>query len=345
MQALNAPELLDYLRQRGLIGERVSPKIIPLDGGVSSAIYLVEEEDVSGRSFVVKQALEKLRVSDDWRCDPARNLYEQEFMAVAEEFLPGSVPQLLHCDRECALFVMEYLGEGWATWKARLCNHEFSGETAAQTGRLLGSLHRQGWGQEDLARRFDSGALFHELRVSPYLLTSAARHPKLASLLKAEADRLDRTRITLVHGDYSPKNLMTKGSEVKVLDAEVACFSDPAFDVAFLMNHLLLKAIRFPEHFPEYSALRDIFLQAYRESLAEHWSGELETRAARLTLILMIARISGKSPVEYFAAGSPEARSIVDFASAQLISLPCAFSFSELHTRFQNAFSYDHCSH
>jgi len=58
---------------------------------------------------VVKQALEKLRVHDEWLCDPVRNLYEQEFMAEAEIILPGSVPRLLHRDRAEGLFVMEFL--------------------------------------------------------------------------------------------------------------------------------------------------------------------------------------------------------------------------------------------
>jgi aminoglycoside phosphotransferase (APT) family kinase protein len=263
-------------------------------------------------------------------------------MAVADELLPDSVPRLFFCDRDRALFVMEYLDSGWTTWKSRLWAGEFSGEIAEQVGGLLGSLHRNAWGRKDLARQFDNLALFHELRVAPYLLTAAQRHPDLASPLESEARRLDETRITLVHGDYSPKNLMTDGKRVKILDAEVACFGDPAFDIAFVLNHLLLKAVRFPEHFHAYATLRDTFIHAYRVAVADCWSGELEVRSAKLVLMLMLARIAGKSPVEYFDAESPEAKRIVRFVSNQLTDLTDHFNFSQLNCHFQNVFLHNH---
>jgi thiamine kinase-like enzyme len=175
------------------------------------------------------------------------------------------------------------------------------------------------------------------------LLTTAERHPALASLFEAEARRLTRSKVTLVHGDYSPKNLLTDGSAVKIIDAEVAWFGDPAFDIAFLINHLLLKAIRFPERAGGYAKLHEEFLQTYKVSLSDRWSDDLEARSVRLILMLMLARISGKSPVEYFTQESPEARFILKFSTVHIHSaISC---FYELFGQFQNAISDDNYTH
>ncbi len=338
MSTLSAKELLTYLQERGLIADAARAEIAPLDGGVSSEIFVVKHED---GAFVVKQALEKLKVRDDWRCDPVRNLYEQDYMAEAEAMVPGSVPRLLQGDRVLGLFAMEYLDGRWATWKSRLMEGALSAASAARVGELLGRLHAAGWGREDLARRFDNTPLFHELRVAPYLLTTGDRHPELARYFQAEAQRLEATRLTLVHGDYSPKNLMTDGTAVKILDAEVAWYGDPAFDVAFLLNHLLLKAVKFPEWATGLAGLRVSFLNAYRGALGGHWSTELDRCAARLALMLMMARISGKSPVEYIAREGDEARAILRFT---LRRVGADLDLAALEEQFQEAFSYENQS-
>ena len=341
MRTLGPADLVGYLRHRGWIGISSDAEVIPLNGGVSSAIHLVTTD---GRRFVVKQALEKLRVNADWRCDPARNLSEQEFLRLAHAWFPGSVPELFHCDRERGLFLMEYLDGLWSTWKSRLWAGEFTRRVAARTGERLGTLHRNGWAREDLARRFGNAALFHELRIAPYLLTTASRHPELAPLFEREAQRLSGCGLTLVHGDYSPKNLLTDGEEVKILDAEVACFGDPAFDVAFLLNHLLLKAVRFPKHAADFLDLAAAFLDAYRAALGDAWSGDLDERAARLVLMLMMARISGKSPVEYLDSDGPEARFVLGFASGGLSASGGALRLADLFVQFSESLAYENHS-
>jgi aminoglycoside phosphotransferase (APT) family kinase protein len=329
MPPLDARELALYLERHALVEDLAQAEIRPLDGGVSSSIYVVK---TPSRCFVVKQALEKLRVEDDWRCDTGRSLYEQDFMAWAETVVPGAVPTLLHCDRERGLFAMEYLGAEWTTWKARLWAGDLSPEVAAQVGTVLGTLHRHAWGCEEVAARFDNTPLFRELRIAPYLLTSAQRHPDLAQVLEAEAARLERTRLTLVHGDYSPKNLMTDGQRVKVLDAEVAWFGDPAFDLAFLSTHLWLKSVKFPQRAHGYLELQKIFLQAYAQALGSHWDADLEHRAARLLPMLLVARVSGKSPAGYFSKGGPEEVFLLAYAGNQLRSPEGPRRFADLST-------------
>lgn len=342
MPVLSSPDLLAYLHEQGLVDDPSAAEIASLEGGVSSEIRVVT---TPGRRFAVKQALEKLRVKDDWRCDPARNLYEQEYLAEAQRILPGSVPSILHCDRKLGLFVMEYLDGRWTTWKSRLWAGEISHEAAAAAGHSLGVLHRETWARDGLARRFDNTPLFHELRLSPYLLTTAERHPELAPHFEGEVRRLSETRLALVHGDYSPKNLLTDGARVKIIDAEVAWFGDPAFDLAFLSNHLFLKAVRFPERAEGYSALRGTFLAAYRSALGPRWNEDLESRSAHLTLLLMMARISGKSPAEYLSAGSTGAAFVLRFAAPLIAAGPSRLGFAALGRRFHHALSHEHLAH
>ena len=70
-------------------------------------------------------------------------------------------------------------------------------------------------------------------------------------MLRALAERTAQTRIALVHGDVSPKNILVGPDAPVLLDAECAWYGDPAFDIAFCLNHLLLKAVLLPHHLDE----------------------------------------------------------------------------------------------
>jgi len=64
---------------------------------------------------------------------------------------------------------------------------ELSGNIAEQTGKLLGTLHRKPGSVKISPGQFDNTPLFQELRISPYLLTTAERHPELASIFETES--------------------------------------------------------------------------------------------------------------------------------------------------------------
>jgi hypothetical protein len=125
------------------------------------------------------------------------------------------------------------------------------------------------------------------------------------------------TRRALVHGDVSPKNILLGSDGPVFLDAECAWYGDPAFDLAFCLNHLLLKCLWVP-------GAREAFLACFR-ALAEAYLGgvdweprpELELRAARLLPGLLLARVDGKSPVEYLTA-EPDKERVRGFAGALL---------------------------
>ena len=289
--------LLEWLRDAGALkGE--SPLITPLAGGVSSDIHLVRDGE---RVFVVKRALEKLKVAEDWRSDPGRNRHEQRYLRYVASFLPRSVPRILFGSEENGWFAMEYFGDGFVNWKSTLLQGQCDQEAARGAMSLLARVHNHSRGQTELAREFDTTKNFHQLRTDPYLLATAGRHPALASLLEAEVTRLEGRYECLVHGDFSPKNILLSVDRQILLDCEVAWYGDPAFDLAFFLNHLLLKALYHAPREPGFRTLFDTAMKTYSSS-SDQTADEvasLDRRSARLLLMLMLARIDGKSPVEY----------------------------------------------
>ena len=200
---VNIDEILNELAAAGVIsGEHTHYE--RLHGGVSSDLYLVEEP---GHKVVVKQALARLKVKDLWQADVERNRVEQEFIKQVSTILPQNVPRIVYASKEQNYFVMEYL-DGYRSWKSLLLSGDTSLELAVDAGRIMGALHKHSWQNEALAKRFDTMENFYALRIDPYLLTTASKHPVLAESIYVEAKRLEQSRQGLIHGDYSPKNIM-----------------------------------------------------------------------------------------------------------------------------------------
>lgn len=301
---MTTADILPHLQAAGLIAGET--RVTPLTGGVSSDIVLVESDIAP---IVVKTALEKLRVKDDWFADVSRNRVEQAFFEYAAPIIPEAVPRILGGGD--GWFAMEYLGD-MPNWKTSLLAGEADDSTARLAGTVLGRLHAASWLDDTARQRFDTLPNFHALRIEPYLLTTANRVPEVADILRAEAARLAETELALVHGDYSPKNLLTVPQRLIVLDAECAWFGDPAFDTAFLLTHLHLKALLHRDAIHLVSA----FWSAYTHA-CDH---DLEERTVRLLLCFLLARVHGKSPVEYL--GDAQRGGITRFVLAHLSQPP-----------------------
>ncbi len=289
-------EFLDLLRRDGMLRHE-NVKLRPMTDGVSSEIFRVNDGE---ESFVVKRALPKLKVRDDWAANVDRNRVEQLCIEYVARFLPGAVPRL-HLDRkDRGYFAMEFLGAEFTSWKKLLLRGEVRIEHAIRAAAILGAIHARSAGDAEAASLFDTTANFEQLRIEPYLITTASRHLDLQPLIHAEAQRLASARICLVHGDFSPKNMMISPSRFVLLDCEVAWYGDPAFDLAFLLTHLLLKGLY---HAPRQIGLHEMsrtFWQRYVEGVAGSIDiHALEPCVARLLPMLLLARVDGKSPVEY----------------------------------------------
>ena len=264
-----------------------------LTGGVSSDIWRVDMPD---GPICVKRALPTLRVAAEWHAPVERNLYEARWMRRAA----GFVPRLLGQDTAAGALAMAYLPPmDFPLWKTELREGRADPSFAGRVGAILAEIHARTAGDPSVAVEFPTDAIFHDIRLEPYLIAAARAHPDLAEPLMALVSVTASTKKALVHGDVSPKNILCGPEGPVFLDAECAWWGDPAFDLAFCLNHLLLKCLWTP-------AARDSFLTCF-DALADSYSrgvnweppAALERRAARLLPGLLLARVDGKSPVEY----------------------------------------------
>ncbi|MGH8704661.1 MAG: phosphotransferase [Burkholderiales bacterium] len=293
-----------------------SPASSVLAGGVSSDIWRV---DLRSGPICVKKALPRLRVAQLWEAPVERNRYERRWMETAAAAVPGIAPRVLAHD-DAGLFAMEFLG-GLPLWKSELHAGRADPKFARTVGERLAAIHGATAGREDVARLFATDASFHAIRLEPYLLATARVHGALAPALEALAERTARTRLALVHGDVSPKNILVGPRGPVFLDAECAWYGDPAFDLAFCLNHLLLKCLWTPRATAAFLACFDALAAGYLER--DHWEPRagLEARAASLLPGLLLARVDGKSPVEYLSEESDRNR-VRRAASALLLEPP-----------------------
>lgn len=287
------------LQRLGLLGPGAAVPMQPLTGGVSSDIWRV---DLPSGPVCVKRALARLKVAQVWEAPVARNRYEQAYLRTAAAIVPGAVPRLLADDAEAGLFVMEHLDAAHhPVWKQRLRDGEADPGFAARVGATVGAIHAATADRPEVAAAFATDAIFHAIRLEPYLLATARAHPDLAPRLQALVDVTAGTRRVLVHGDVSPKNILVGPAGPVLLDAECAWFGDPAFDLAFCLNHLLLKCAWVPPARAGFLACFDALACAYLARVDWEDADALEARAAALLPGLFLARVDGKSPVEYLS--------------------------------------------
>ncbi|HEY0299942.1 MAG TPA: aminoglycoside phosphotransferase family protein [Rhizomicrobium sp.] len=291
-------ELAQSLTTMGLVRAGEAFAVSALSGGVSCDVFRIEV--ASREPFVVKRALSRLRVAAEWRAPPERAAAEVAWIRLVAEIEPSWVPQVLGEDRARHLFAMTFLPpETYPVWKAELAAGRIDVAFAAAVGAALARIHAATAGRDDIAASFANDAQFHALRLEPYLLFAAARHAGLAQAVRDEVARIAGARIALMQGDLSPKNILCGPDGPVFLDAETACFGDPAFDLAFCLNHFLLKAVWHPEWTSGYARAFAAMTGAYLAGVTWEKPGAIDARTARLLPMLFLARVDGKSPVEY----------------------------------------------
>lgn len=285
------------LRDAGLAEPGVESAMTPLTGGVSSKIWKVE---VGERVFCVKQALGRLKVEAEWQAPVERNRFEVRWNEIVARVAPGSAPRVCWHDDERMFFVMEFLDpNSHELWKEKLMAGRAERRDGAQVGRVLAWIHSAAAGDPAVAAQFPRADIFHAIRLEPYLLATGARHPDLAARLEELCRATAATRLTLIHGDVSPKNILIGPGGPVFLDAECACIGDPAFDIAFCLNHMLLKCLWRRESTSLYLDCFHAMSEAYLSRVDWEERHTLEARAAALLPALFMARVDGKSPVEY----------------------------------------------
>ncbi|MBO6949975.1 MAG: aminoglycoside phosphotransferase family protein [Rhodospirillales bacterium] len=290
-------DILDALIAGGLLGPGDTPDCTPLTGGVSSDIWRI---DLDTGPICVKRALAKLKVAADWQAPVSRNAYEVAWMQTVRAINPDAVPGILYHDPGTGMFAMSYLpAETAPLWKAQLRDGIADPESAAAVGRILGQIHTMTSKDPAIPARFDNDDIFHAIRLEPYLLATAEACPDVSSRLRELSDITAANKVALVHGDVSPKNILIGPKGPIFLDAECAWFGDPAFDLAFCLNHLLLKCLWTPSARDGFKSCFEALCRSYEETTSAMDDREIVRRTAHLLPGLFLARVDGKSPAEY----------------------------------------------
>lgn len=297
---LELRELTDALVAMKLVDEGGEFAAQRLSGGVSCDVWRV---DLPSGSICVKRALPRLRVTADWRAPPKRAEAETDWFHFVAGLNPNWVPEVLGQDRKRHMFAMEYLEPSThPLWKGELASGNADPSFAARVGDVLAHIHAASAGREDVAHDFAHGVELLALRIEPYLLYTADKHAAVAPRIRQMAKDVAAARIALMQGDISPKNILHGPEGPVFLDAETACYGDPAFDLAFCTNHLLLKCVWHPEFRDGYLACFEALRDAYASGVTWEEPEDAEERAAALLSAFLLARIDGKSPVEYLTA-------------------------------------------
>lgn len=319
---------MQALRELGLAGNGALTGT-PLTGGVSSDIWRIDTPD---GPVCAKRALARLRVAADWRAPIERNLFEARWMRVANAAQAGCAPRVRGQHPALGVLVMDYLPPSqYALWKQRLREGQADRATASAVGRTLVSIHAHSARHRELAADFETDRIFFDIRLEPYLLATAERHPAHASRLRELVEATRSHRVALVHGDVSPKNILLGPAGPVFLDAECAWWGDPAFDIAFCLNHLLLKCLWNPAARDALLGAFETLANAYLEQIDWEPRVSLEQRASALLPGLLLARVDGKSPVEYLTSDLQRdavrhvARTLLRQAPARLADVAAAW--------------------
>jgi tRNA A-37 threonylcarbamoyl transferase component Bud32 len=302
----NFDALRDYLTARGDLMPREEVLIEKLPGGVSNRTVRVKWTEERG--WVLKQALSKLRVNIDWFSRPERIRIEAKALRWLNRSAPsGSTPVFIFEDLENHLLAMSAIPKEHANWKTLLLSGKIEADHFRQFGFLLATIHHkssESW--PEVSREFADTSYFENLRLEPYYLYTAQIISPASEFLNELAWETLQHKHSLVHGDFSPKNMLVYQNKLILLDYEVVHFGDPAFDAGFAMTHFLSKAHHLPQHRSRFTRFAKLFWQAYYKEIAPlNWADTLEPRVVRHTLGCLLARVAGKSPLEYL---TPEER-------------------------------------
>jgi len=314
---LDQGSVLPYLRQRGLLTGDAT--VETLTGGVSCIVLAVSNEQVD---LVVKQALPELKTKVKWVADQRRAIVEANAMRVYHQITPESVPELIDCDTEEFTLTMSRLPRSCTNWKIDMLEARIHPEIGGKLGLILAKWHNAAAISKEIKAEFMEDSLFEQLRVAPFYRAVAAVNPQLNQVINALIAEITQIKTTLVHGDFSPKNIMaTTENRPIVLDFEVAHTGNPVFDLAFLLAHLLCKVIR-----TEDKAQKELLLATATQFLNSY---EVNTQLPvaeslpRHIALIALARVEGVSPVNYL--DQPAQQHLIAITKAALLDSDMSF--------------------
>ena len=314
---LDQGSVLAYLRQRGLLTGGAT--VETLTGGISCIVLAVTSAQVD---LVVKQAMPELKTKAKWVADQRRAIVEANAMQVYHAITPDSVPELMDCDPTEFTLTMTRLPRSCTNWKIDMLEGRIHPEMGRELGLILAKWHNAAAVSAEIREEFMEGALFEQLRVAPFYRAVATINPELVSVINQLIAEITQIKTTLVHGDFSPKNIMaTTENRPIVLDFEVAHTGNPVFDLAFLLAHLLCKVIRTEDKEEKelLVATATQFLNTYKANTQLPVAESLPRHIA----LIALARVEGVSPVNYL--DQPAQQHLVTITKATLLDSDMSF--------------------
>ena len=282
-----------YLNERGVI--QGPAKVEVLTGGVSNVVLGVKSR---AKDLVLKQALPQLRVATVWKVDQRRSIVEAIGMKLLHSITPDSVPDLIDVDPKEFTLTMNRLPRESTVWKTDLLEGVIKPSVGSDLGKILAAWHKFGVNSPTSKENFREDSLFDQLRVTPFYRAVAKVNPLLDARIQELIKEITTKKITLVHGDFSPKNIMiTKQGKPIVLDFEVMHTGNPVFDLGFISAHLLCKFLR-TEDEVQRTVLRKTaisFINSYSQACNIIVSKSLPHHVA----VIALARVEGVSRVNY----------------------------------------------
>ena len=292
-ELLTEDTVVAYLIEKGIISTTDKAEVEVLTGGVSNVVLAITTSD---KKLVLKQALAELKVAEKWEADQRRAIVEANAIALFHKLSPDQVPNLVFLDSERFILILDRVPVGSTVWKSDLLDGVINPDVAGVLGKTLAQWHNFGQTNKEARLQFMEDSLFEQLRVDPFYRFVAAKNELLEPIISKLISELEGDKTTIVHGDFSPKNIMVGMDEqVYILDFEVTHVGNPVFDLAFLLAHLLCKLFRTNEPLEEKMLIASAqrFITSYQEVRSISESLSLHTA------LIALARVEGKSPVNY----------------------------------------------
>ena len=268
-----------------------------LTGGVSSEVYYIK---TNKNNYCIKRSLKRLLVKKKWIVNTNRIKFEYLWLKHCQNILKRNIPNTYEYNNKKKYIVMEYLKNSrFKTLKQLYFNKIININTIKLISKHLYKIHSNSNNYKTKETFEGNYKNFYDLRLDPYFNEVGRVYPKYKEYIKKINENYIKNSNTLVHGDFSPKNILVGKNKIIYLDAECCNFGDPVFDLVFFTNHLLIKSIFFKDKSQEFIKLYFYFYKEYLNNLSVKNFNSYVNRIIKMTPIMLLSRVDGKSPVEY----------------------------------------------
>jgi 5-methylthioribose kinase len=261
MKTADVPE---YVKEKGYMPADAELTAKEIGDGNLNYVYRVVEEK-TGKSVIVKQAGEALRISAAMRVSTDRNRIESEILEIQWQYAPALVPRIYGYDTVMSACVMEDLSDH-ALMRYALMRHETFPRFAEDVSTYMVNtllkttdVAMEHKAKKDLVKRFINPELCEITEdlvlTEPYndvnhrnivfpanadfvkreLYEDKALHLEIAKLKFAFMNNAQ----ALIHGDLHTGSIFVKPDSTRVFDPEFAFFGPMGYDIGNVVANLI----------------------------------------------------------------------------------------------------------